>query len=267
MKKTCFLIALAITSISYGQISPIPQDPDWTKEPPLRNVTNLGKVLSDIESHMPAGHIYRDSDKITWGHETTHGINSRLRQKYSRRGYTVIENGRKPTFKSLDSINCFYVLENRAAIIKEPNTTIASAADKVPQSLRGDVFNLYMIQSRRWWNNTPLYVFDEWVAYGNGAAVRYDLNIQQRSETVLYSLEFIVYSMAVLQAAKSDDQQLKDFFMWNAERTMNLYKKNRPTAKQQEYLQKLRTSRDGESLRNYIRGYCGSYWCQRILGF
>jgi len=245
---------------------PEPKEPNWANELPLRNVTGLGEILSDIESHMPAGHIYRDSDKITWGHETTHGIHSRLRQKYSQSG-EIIKTSLGRYFKSSNRINCFYVLENRAIILKEPNVTLAQVAGNVPQSLRGEVYRLYLIQQQRYWNKEPLYVFDEWVAYGNGAAVRHDLDIKNRVGTVRYALEFNVYAMTLAQTAKIDDPQFKKFLMWNLERTMNLYKINNPTEHQKTYLQKMRTNPDGESLRNYIRGYCGVEWTQKILGF
>ena len=67
--------------------------PDWTRCPPVRTPQN-SSVLADIDSHLPAGHIYwRDDDHpgkaldwISWGHETTHGINSRLRNERLGRG-------------------------------------------------------------------------------------------------------------------------------------------------------------------------------------
>jgi hypothetical protein len=149
-------------------------EPIWTEYAAQRNITDLGKVLSDIEGHMPAGHIYKDSDKITWAHETTHGINSHLRQKFS--------NGQK--------MNGFYCLNNKAAMILEPPTTISKVAGLVPSSLRGGVYNLYLVSQASSWNDTPLYIFDEWIAYTNGSDCRLDLGIEQRSETVTYMLEF-----------------------------------------------------------------------------
>ena len=51
----------------------------WMTLAPMRQVNIEPKELADIESRMPAGHIDRDSDLVTWAHETTHGINSRCR--------------------------------------------------------------------------------------------------------------------------------------------------------------------------------------------
>lgn len=236
---------------------PVPTPiPEFTICPKIQNVTNLGTVLSDIESHMPAGHIYRDSDKITWGHETSHGIHSRVRNKYQRHN-----QGR---------INAFYVLEDRAVIVQEPKTTISTAARLVPRSLRGGVYNLYMVSQARSWNDTPLYVFDEWVAYGNGALVRADLNIQNRDETVTYMLEFNNYAIAVAMAARTNDEQFKRFLMWNLERSMQIYEDNRSigdTSRATSYLEVTRNSEDAEELREFARSYLGEKWTKRVLGY
>lgn len=258
---------------------PKPIEPTWTDYPPVRSVTNLGKVLSDIESHMPAGHIYKDSDKITWAHETTHGINSNIRQKFSRgwgaRGDLDIwgrsvwkQIDGKPVFHA-GRINGFYCLNNRAAIIDEPPTTMQAAAALVPRSLRGPVYNLYMVQQASSWGDTPLYVFDEWIAYTNGSDCRLDLQIQERSETVSQMLEFDVYALALAMAVKKnapnyDDTQFKKFLMWNIERSFAIHK-NEERAK--SYLESLRSSPDAEDLRKFTREYCGEDWTKRILGF
>lgn len=224
----------------------------WTKEPPLRSVRDLGEVLSDIDSHMPAGHIYRDSDKITWGHETTHGINARLRMKYRERG----------------KINCFYVLKNRSVIISEPNTTLKEVAANVPKPLRGKVYNLYMVQQTRYWNDSPLYVFDEWTAYANGSAVRLDLGITKRGETVAQMLEFSVYAMTLAMVVNSSDMQLKEFLRWHLDRARWLYYQNEslgvnPVA--DEYLRTFRTSPDAQELRTFMQSYLGANWCKVVL--
>jgi hypothetical protein len=254
---------------------PVPPkiEPEFKNHPPLRKITKLGKVLSDIESHMPAGHIYRDSDRITWGHETTHGINSRLRMEYSRlrggsEGYHGTWVGNR--FKSFAGINGFYVLEDQAVIIKEPNTTIQASARLVPRSLRGGVYNLYMIQQARSWGDTPLYIFDEWVSYANGSAVRLDLGISRRAETVKFMLEFNVYAICVAQASKSEDPQFKKFLMWHLERSMKLYKDSvnlGDLSKSTAYLELTKTSSDASEFRAFCRDYFGAEWTKKILEF
>lgn len=251
-------------------------EPKFESYPAIRNITNLGKVLSDIEGHMPAGHIYKDNDKITWAHETTHGINSNIRQKFASRyadgtlygEWRPLHTGRL-VFKSYGKINGFYVLEDRACVIQEPNTTIQAAAKLVPSSLRGGVYNLYMIQQAASWGDTPLYVFDEWTAYTNGAACRLDLGIKERSETVLFALEFNVYALSVAMASKSEDEQFKSYLKWNIERAMKLYEDSKSLGgyeAQDAYLAKMRTSSDADFLRKFTKTYFGEEWAIKVLG-
>jgi len=254
-------------------------EPEWKEYPPVRSVTNLGKILSDIDSHMPAGHIYKDNDKITWAHETTHGINSNIRQKFSQGYYGSFKNiYGEPAWKLIDGkhavfhngqVNGFYCLDNKAAVIFEPHTTISATAALVPKSLRGPVYSLYLVQQASSWNNTPLYIFDEWVAYTNGSACRLDLGIQERSETVSQMLEFDVYATALAMSVRKsdpnyDDKQFKAFLMWNIERSFQLHKGEERAA---SYLTALRTGTDAEELRKFARDYYGSEWTKRIMGF
>ena len=214
--------------------------------------TSLGKVLSDIDSHLQAGHIYRDSDKVTWGHETTHGINSRIRNEAG------------------GNVNGFYVLENRGVVIPEPNTTVSAVAKVVPQSLRGMSYNLYLVQQAGSWNSRPLYIFDEWTAYTNGSEVRLDLKIQSRAETVQQMLEFDSYAMCVAMVTNCQEPQFKNYLTWNLERSMRLYKDSQSlgnSSKSDDLLQKLRIASDADHLRVFARNYFGKDWCQKIFGF
>lgn len=227
-------------------------EPEWQISEPLRNVQNLGKVLSDIESQMPAGHIYKDSDKITWGHETTHGINSRLRQKHHQ------TNAR---------INCFYALDKKFVILQEPKCLIQRVSQIVPASLKGDTFQLYLVKSLKDWNDTPLYLCDEWIAYTNGSEVRQDLQIESRAETVQYMFEFNVYVLSMVRTAKAsdpnyDDTNLKKFVQWNLARSRKLFKGE---AGAEAYWKKFQTNSDAEELRKFTREYLGAAWCQRVL--
>lgn len=231
---------------------PVRVEPTWIVLKPLRSVTNLGTVLNDIDSHLQAGHIYRDSDKITWGHETTHGINSRLRQLYQGQG----------------RINGFYVLQDRGVIIQEPKTTIQAVARAIPPSLRGGVYSLYLIQQAPSWGDTPLYIFDEWTAYTNGSAVRKDLNITERAETVQYMMEFDVYAMTLAMVMKQqdpnyDDKQFKAYLMWNIERSMSLYANESGAT---NVLNGLRNNPDAAALRKFSKEYFGEMWCKEVLG-
>ena len=219
----------------------------FTVAPPIRNVGDLPPIIADVESHLPAGHVYDDPDQVTTVHECTHVINSLLRNRY----------------------NCpaFYVLRNRAVLMQEPATTLSwsTVADQVPVSLRGEVYGLYLKQMQNYWESNPTYVFDEWSAYTNGANARMALGIKDRGETVRYAVEFIVYSMCVPRAAKSTDPQMRAFIMWQTERVLKIVVSS-GSARDWEYLKKLQADTDAESLRRYIRSYCGAVWARKELG-
>jgi hypothetical protein len=243
-------------------------DPKWTVYPAIRQITNLGIVLSDIESHMPANHIYKNADRITWSHETVHGINSNIRQKFSRAGYVSFVD-ELPVFRSADGINGFYALKDRAIVLKEPKITITAVAKIVPKSLRGDVYNLYLVKQAASWGNQPLYIFDEWIAYTSGSACRLDLGIKERAETVQYMMEFDAYAVCLAMAIKQnsvvyEDAQFKSFLKWNIERSMSIYKDETGAT---GFLEKLRKNSDAEELRTFSRSYFGNEWCKKVLSF
>ena len=261
---------------------PITVEPEFDQEVPVRQVdSSIGPVLADIDSHMPAGHIYKDNDKITWGHETSHGVASRLRMNGSKffgannqihwNGFFVPLKCGHQVFKSNAGTNSFYLLNNRAITLDEPNTTIQAVAKLVPRSLRGGVYSLYMVQQAQSWGDTPLYIFDEWIAYSNGSAVRSDMKIQKRGETVQFMLEFNVYALCMAKSIKDDDAKLKTFLKWHLHRTMNLWEGNKESGGDlsgaESYWEKVKTSSDAEEFRSFARDYLGQDWAKQVLGF
>jgi len=69
-----------IVLLLISQFSPIPQYelPVLQDLRPIRTVDYGHHIINDIEQHMPPQHIYRDNDKITWAHETTHGLDAEI---------------------------------------------------------------------------------------------------------------------------------------------------------------------------------------------
>ena len=271
-----------------------PVFPTWENWPKVRNTQDiqkdsLGKILQDIESHMPASHGYRDRSKVTWAHETTHGINANIR------------NSNKDATK----VNGLYCLEDRACVIFEPKMTIQSFADNIPQKLRGPSYQLYLVEQTASWNNRPLYIFDEWIAYTNGTETGRELNHQGWYYELLQAHNFNVYSMYLAKAVKEtcpgyDDTQMKAFMMWNIERTFHLAEPfdgrvlmlsgpeevsntirkhlhshdiphggddTDPIRSAMDYVQKVQTSSDAEEIRKFARSYFGIEWCKRVYGF
>jgi len=265
-----------------------PIEPKFDSWPKVRNVQNqaLGKILQDIDSHMPAGHQYSANNKVTWAHETTHGINSNIRNKH----------------QDASKVNGFYCLENRACVIYEPKTTIKAIAPKVPQALRGPSYQLYLVQQQGDWNDRPLYLFDEWIAYTNGCETGRELNHQGWHYELLQAHNFNVYCIYLAMTVKKtcpdyDDTQMKAFMMWNIERTFRLaepFEKRAimisepeevghmlkhhhniphggddsdPVASAMEYVHKVRTIPEADELRKFARDYFGTDWCNKVYEF
>lgn len=142
------------------------------------------KSLNDIESHMPAGHIYVDEDEVTWAHETTHGLNARMRNKYGH--------------------PCFYLLNDVGFGCEKQNFTLREVANKIDPEDRGRSYQLYLIDQQRYWNDTPTYVLDELNAYTNGSIVATELNSSNRlRDSLTRSLEFCRYAIIMGHIAQN----------------------------------------------------------------
>jgi hypothetical protein len=230
-------------------------EPKWTDFPPLKSIDiSSGKILGDIVAHAKSGEGFASSDPCTKVHETTHGICKR-------------ESGQQGV----------YCLENRMCYINYVNTTLSTVSRSVPASLHGKTYNLYLKQQQTYFESEPIYIFDEWVAYANGAACAIDLTesgkySSQRWDTILFMREFDVYALTLAMVAKPTDEQFKNFLGWHLERTATLYeqarKHNNLTHQwQDEWMQKWKASPDAEELRAFTRSYLGEEWTKRTLGF
>lgn len=186
---------------------------------------NWGSVLLDIEKHLPSsyGTQYQDSDKQTHGHETTHGINSDIRNYHNKTGKKA---------------NGFYLLESRAVVLVEPGILKNKVAAFVPSALRGFRFPTY-ITGQTAWDDTPTYVFDEWIAYINGSTVgvnRYEEGKWSGTPGTTYgvvdgALEFSIYAIALARAVHQLDPQyvqtypqFDEFVAFNLVRAMDVFR-------------------------------------------
>lgn len=243
----------------------------WPEQQPELADAAWGVQLTDIARHLPAQYgdqYWFPDDAMTSGHETTHGIQAHLRN------YEAPMTGR---------YNAFYVLHDRAAFVAEPDMRKSDIAAYVPESLRGDRYATY-ITGQTSWDDTPLYVFDEWVAYTNGAEVavgqvQAGLYRGAWTDAVMGPLEFVVYAMATARAASvkdptyfASDVQFRRFTAWNIQRAMRLFESGRSMsqfqwATQDAYATALRTGADAQDLRVFARATWGAAWTQVVLGF
>jgi hypothetical protein len=230
--------------------------------------------------------------KTSSAHEITHGINSEARQARGAR-YTVelVRNSsaanedadgntglspylpvkrviRPPAWLKPEAIeagpqiNCFYLLDSRVIISEEPPIAKSSILPHIPITLRGPRCKLY-IEGQRSWEDTPLYVWDEWSAYLNGAATAWDLK-QKRAYTedgrdiLMGVLEFLVYGTALMmktaEVSPESHRTLIGDFCVLLKTSLTLYYKAVsafPFPGQDKYFEAWRTGKAGKTLREY----------------
>ena len=245
----------------------------WLKYPvqqPGKTGSTWGTALTDIAQHLPAsyGDTYWDSDLLTAGHETTHGINSELRNNYNKTGKHA---------------NGLYVLGDKAVIVVDPNIRKSAIAAYVPKSLQGSRYSLY-VTGQIEWDDTPTYIFDEWVAYTNQSAVAVELEQKGMykygwQDAVAGELEFVVYSIALAMAvekgdptywASDDGKQFKEFVAWNTRRAMESFRLGMvmPDFKwdlQDKYYAAMKSSTDAQSWRDFAGRLFGDAWAAEVL--
>jgi hypothetical protein len=277
MKHVLLLAAVLTLGSSCADPSPALEhriqplsSPTFFKFPPQKNKTDPGTWgvnLTDIENHLPAsyGSQYYHQNPAIHGHETTHGINAHLRNTFGKPG----DNG-------------FYVLKDRAIILAEPSMKKSQVAAHVPQSLRGSRFSLY-ITGQTAWDNEPLYIFDEWVAYTNDSFVGVELAKAGKwtygwTDGVAGTLEFCAYATATALAIEKNDPgyftktpQFLEFFAWQLQRAMDIFREGKDLKdftydKQDQFYQTLQTASDAAPLRTFISKRFGSTFMQQVLG-
>lgn len=238
---------------------------------PVQKVSNeagLGAVLNDIEAHLPAnyGRQYRDADRVTHGHETSHGIHAHLRNHHNNTGQRA---------------NAFYLLEDKAALVVEPPIRKAQVAPFIPARLRGSRYATY-VTGQAAWDDRPLYLWDEWCAYVNGSAVAIDLfRAGQWSfgsrDAVAGTLEFTVYALAVGMAVErlapayfEQNLQFREFLAAHTLRAMTLYRAGATMAPfaradQEALARALEESPEAEPIRAFAFRTFGEAWARHAL--
>lgn len=165
--------------------------PNFINWPIVSMHINEDTFLADVVNHYSSRLSYPDI--MTIAHETTHEINADIRNKNGD-GLKIVG---------------FYLGNNNACIFPQPNFTKDKIAQFVPNALQGLSFNEYVMGMTEW-NDSPLYIYDEWRAYINGgtAAVDYverGLYKDGWTNAVSNPLEFSVYACAILLAIKQYD--------------------------------------------------------------
>ena len=147
------------------EFSPLPEQPETPPETVPEFVVvekhrpdaDDGSVLGDVISHSKGRPFGNAHGRATNAHETTHGINSELRNAHPES----------------TKVNAFYCLQGRGAILYEPDCVKNDCKKFLPENIRSYRYQLY-IRGQQAWNDRPLYIFDEWIAYINGATTNVD---------------------------------------------------------------------------------------------
>ena len=155
------------TPLSQYQRAAAPGDPTWVYLP-------VRRALSSNWTLDPVDYNGRD---FGGPHETTHEINSKLRNAAGGSGW-----------------NACYVLGGRAALVHEPPVRLSAFAATVPMQDRGGGYSLYLVDQLRYWDDHPCYILDELSAYANGFQIYQATNNINASISLARYREFLRYA-------------------------------------------------------------------------
>ncbi len=241
---------------------------EFVNVPVSRTIAETGTIYADVLSHSIAAPFGDKNGRVTNVHETTHQINSEVRNA----------NGKD----AAHLVNAFYCLNGKAVLIEEPTLLKSDINKYVPEQLRGPSFPLYL-ESQMHWNNRPLYILDEFAAYVLGGKCAVDdiqtgrLGVQTtKLGSVRHCLEFSIYSSALCMAVKeklpfvywNEKHQLRAFvsYMLREANATFLLGHNRPelytSPEQKQLLKNLLTSQDADvvKLRDFMRAELDDSW-------
>lgn len=250
----------------------LPPEPDKPKPRPeatpkfvtvskYRSAGEEGTVYADVISHSKEPPYGDGGGRSTNVHETTHGVNSDIRNSHTQPGRRV---------------NGFYVLEGRGVVIDEPKSKKSHADKFLPKSLRSYRYDNY-IRGQRAWEDTPTYICDEWVAYVNGGKccvedVKKGRYKEGWRDGVSGCLDFSIYTIAMCMAVKEDDpdywrtnEQFRAFVVWELKRAHETYMEGHVMPqfkweKQDALLKEFLTNPEAQAMRNFVAQELGGVW-------
>lgn len=150
-----------------------------------------------------------EPDRVTYCHEMTQQLNSRVRNSFS------------------SQVNAHYLGGGLFAVFPEPRVTLTIVARFVSAEYRNSTFQTYLLDSRQWWDHQPLFLIDEWSAFYNGtlAAVQLRVNPHGSQDRMMW---FCHYADCLIAAVRQHDPnyshltELTQFVEWNKQRCQDL---------------------------------------------
>jgi hypothetical protein len=118
-------------------------------------ISDEESVYNEVISYSNSKPFGDSHGRSTNVHETVHGINNVLRNKYS--------------ILSKKKINGFYAGAGKGVVVENPKIVMRDIIPYIPLSVRGYRFNLYFEKQLGDWDSVPTYPIDEWSAYISGA--------------------------------------------------------------------------------------------------
>lgn len=251
-------------------LPPEPKQPEAPKEavPEFVEVkvyrkSEEGTVYGDIISHSKGAPFGDRAGRSTNAHETAHGIHSEIRNEY--------------TSSLKKRVNGFYALKGRGVVIEEPGIKMSHAVKFIPENLRSYRYDLYMVNQLRDWNDTPLYIMDEWNAYVLGGMccvddVKQGKHKEGWTDGVSGCLDFSIYTVALAMAVKEHDKeywndhpQFRNFVKWNLKRANETYlaghrMKEFQWEKQDKLLKEFLESAGSAKMREFVKAELDGIW-------
>lgn len=254
-------------------------EPTWLDYPAVNKAVAGQTRYADYITHCGNWKYYSVAgSKTTSAHECNHGTNSDIRNKLGRGPRAIYPRSAARhsagcgcrlsvpvrTKTRGARVNGFYCGRDRAILLPEPKFRKRDIASSIPTSLRAYRYKTY-ISGQTAWDNEPLYVWDEWVAYCAGAEAGIDLwqrsgDPQSKNTDGVYGvIEFLVYGTAVMMVAASKDRTnfdvLLPFYRWQAARSLRVFFVGRevyPWSDQDAYLNRLRNNAETKAVRDFL---------------
>jgi hypothetical protein len=226
--------------------------PDFINWPVVTVHINDTTFYADVINHY--AEVLNYPDVMTKVHETTHMVNANIRNANS------------------GNVG-FYIGNNNACVFPQPNFSKDKIAQFVPSALQGLSFNEYVVGMTEW-NDSPLYLYDEWKAYLNGGRAVVELVEKNAyhdgwTNAVSNPLEFSVYACATYLAIIKYDpnylHRVPNFLRYTCYSLMDAYDVyNRGSVmdqfkwdKQDQYLATLRADK---IITNVLETYFNGVW-------
>lgn len=205
-----------VKAVPVSVLKPAPTGPKFVSGvcPPVRQKSQMQcEILGELHSRLDNPNYWRDpkepNDFVTWCHEMQHGANNKVKATETKHG--------------------LYVGDGKGIIFTHPKVTIKQVANRIPAKDRGKVFDLYLVKQRAQWDNSPIYIIDEALAYYTGCVAHKQLKMgKKRSETYDFAKEMQRYSEILVDTVKALDPtypelgDLEVFVKWQGERLANL---------------------------------------------